>query len=126
MQNKLKPFDLAAALAGAAVVDGTGTLITELHHFKGLVDDAYSVCGIRRGSLEKYTDDGQYYHYRKDANEDLFMAPVMVQCWVNVYRDQWAAPYFGVTYKSEAAATANVCASSGEYISTIMLWERAE
>lgn len=83
-----KPFDYAAAKAGAPVQtrDGRKARIV----CWDLRDDKYRVAAaVTNGEIEDvwtYTVAGKFDHWGPDGDEDLVMAPRKRTVWVNVYR----------------------------------------
>ena len=80
---KLKPFDLEAALQGAAVVTELGIEVTEIHRFNTAVETCKVravisgyLCSVKEG---KYFDGYQWYR--------LYMKPTQVTKWVNIYKN---------------------------------------
>ena len=82
----MKKFDLAKALAGQAVVTRDGRPVTQLTKFD--TTDTYPLIGVVRGAVNRWTDSGKKYlnlNSSYDSVIDLFMAPVKVTRWVNLY-----------------------------------------
>lgn len=81
----LKPFDLERALAGEPVISRNGRKITEIFHFK-TAQANYSVRVVMDGILYDLTVNGNFDFSGKESENDLFMAPVKREEWVNVYQ----------------------------------------
>ncbi len=103
MNSNLKPFDPAAAMAGAKVVTRDGRLV------RILCIDAhgeYPVIVLIDDRPYTFSISGNY-HATGIANLDLFMAPVTVAKWVNIYHD----PTHGYLYDSKEEADRRMCAN---------------
>lgn len=82
MEKKLKPFDLEAALNGAAVTTKSGHKVSEVfcyRSFKGKQVIAVINCIPRI-----FTQDGKYTE-NDCTGFDLVMKPQQVTKWVNIY-----------------------------------------
>lgn len=119
----MKPFNLDAARAGAAVITRDGRSARIICTDK-LSTDCYSVIALVKGvdseKLHSYTVKGEH-----DAGlvgpHDLFMAPVKREGWVNVYKRRDLSPYVGNgVYPSEedakAASNHGICYSGTVHI----------
>lgn len=125
-ENKLKPFDIEKAKAGAKVVtrDGRNVRIIcwdrvdETDHIVALLE-----CHIDVKTEEKvytYTNRGEYWRGEENVL-DLFMAPTTVERWVNVYKSK-SGTYSYCFHESEEMALQNK--DDKDYIATIKLtWE---
>lgn len=84
----MKPFNLKDALAGKPVVTRDGIPVTQLHLFED-VSTEISLYGVIDGGLMGFTKEGKNYNSRGTFNtlNDLFMASVKVEKWVNIYRN---------------------------------------
>ena len=83
MKTKLKPFDLEAALNGAAVVTREGKEVTEVVVLKTMIY-ARNVLAIIDGELYWFHQDGKVAE-DVEYNIDLFMKTTQVTKWVNIY-----------------------------------------
>lgn len=85
--SKLKPFDLEAAKAGAKVVTREGGEARIICF--DLVDENFPLAvAVMNGEgelLERYSINGKYHGDDFEDSEDLLMAPVKREAWVNVY-----------------------------------------
>lgn len=129
METKLKPFDLEAAKAGAKVITRDGKPVRILCFDRknnqspivGLVSDEYGE------GLASFTKDGKYVVNGATHCNDLFMAPVKHEGWVNVYKTD--APCFSATLHSESVYLTKDDAMMAiidgiNYIATVKLeWE---
>ena len=55
-----KPFNLEAALNGARVETENGTLVTNLHYFKGATN-SQSLVGLHHNEVTHWRPDGQFH-----------------------------------------------------------------
>jgi len=126
METKnLKPFDLEKAKAGAKLVTRNGKPARiicwdrghKTDHIVALVE--YTEDGESTEETMTYTDQGTFYDNGNESCFDLFIAPTVVERWVNVYKlKQYSV---GTCYRSEEEAENNACA---DCIATIKLaWE---
>ena len=106
--QKLKPFDLQAALAGKPVVTRDGIKVKEIHQFK-TVDGNRNIVAIVNGGMLSYEQNGKYPF---NSSNDLLMAPVMVKKWVNLYPAPIASPYEMVCFPYTSKEQADLDASS--------------
>jgi len=83
MKQNRKPFDLEAALNGAAVVTREGKEVTEVVVLKTMIY-ARNVLAIIDGELYWFHQDGKVAE-DVEYNIDLFMKPQQVTKWVNIY-----------------------------------------
>ena len=83
MKTKRKPFDLEAALKGAAVVTREGKEVTEVVVLKTMIY-ARNVLAIIDGELYWFHQDGKVAE-DVEYNIDLFMKTTQVTKWVNIY-----------------------------------------
>ena len=84
----MKPFNLAAALAGAPVVTRDGQKVLQIAHFpKAIIHYRLVVLFDSSCNLYLMQESGIFFNGR-DSSMDLFMAPVKRTVWVNVYRDE--------------------------------------
>ena len=87
-ETKLKPFDLAKALAGEKVVTRDGKSIRIICSDK---KGTYPIIGLMKGEEEEeevysFTLCGSYNKDLKNHSYDLFMAPVKTKYYVHVYK----------------------------------------
>ena len=109
----MKPFNLAAALAGAPVVTRDGTQFIDIRHFPS-ISNPYKLAGVNKGSVRLIMEDG--------TNSDgsyLFMAPVKRTVWVNMYRNEDGVFYSGAVKDSKQSAAAQF--DLDDYIGTYPL-----
>lgn len=113
----MKPFDLAAALAGAPVVTRDGRKVLQLAHFPEASPDIGLVILFEGSStLNTRREDGTRFN-GNDSSMDLFMAPVKQTVWVNMYRDL-NGTFFSVAVgdsKESAAAKSDLDDYIGTY-----------
>jgi hypothetical protein len=83
MKQNLKPFDLEAALNGAAVVTREGKEVTEVVVLKNTFYGKNVLALINNG-LYSFKQDGKVEEDAEHFN-DLFMKPQQVTKWVNIY-----------------------------------------
>lgn len=108
-EKNLKPFDLEKAKAGAKVVtrDGRNVRIIcfdrghKTDHIVALID--YNKDGETTEEVVTLTDQGTFYDNGKENGYDLFIAPTIVEKWVNVYKNE-NGYYYGYYYDSELEA----------------------
>lgn len=122
--KKLKPFDLEKAKAGARVVTRDGRNVRIICWDRVHTD--YPVVALverkdeTKEDTETYTLDGACVEGEKNSI-DLFMAPAIVEKWVNVYK-MYDGYYYGRFYDSEQEAFVNK--DDNEYITTTKVsWE---
>ena len=83
---KLKPFDLEAALQGAAVVTRDGREVNEVVYLKTRSGNL-KVIAVIDGLINAYDTSGKYYTSLEEGHvHDLFMKPTQVTKWVNIYK----------------------------------------
>jgi len=85
MKQNLKPFDLEAALNGAAVVTRAGKEVTEVVVLKNTFYGK-NVLALINGNLYSFYQDGKVDEDVEYPN-DLFMKPTQVTKWVNIYKN---------------------------------------
>ena len=83
MEKKLKPFDLEAALNGAAVVTREGKEVTEVIVLKNKYHGK-NVLALINDTLYSFNQDGRINEAVEYPN-DLFMKPQQLTKWVNIY-----------------------------------------
>jgi hypothetical protein len=95
------PFDLAAALAGAPVVDREGNKVIELHLFKTVTK--YPIVAIidKHGDIRSYTRSGAFLNDGQPNDFDLFMVDKSLERFINAYSDGSVGVYAS---KAEANA----------------------
>ena len=104
-----KPFDLAAAKAGAPVVQRCG-LPARIVDFTMMNKD-YPLAVIYTDDemvehASEFSADGKYYNVRIEDPRDLMMATVKKEGWLNVYpsNETSLVGYSSHVYPSQAAA----------------------
>lgn len=112
LQNKnYKPFDIEKAKAGAKLITRCGRPARiicwdreyKTDHIVALV--MYTEDGETPGEeIVTYTDQGTFYAGDAPHNLDLFLAPTIVEKWMNVYRTKTGEYYNGMLYDSEEEA----------------------
>jgi hypothetical protein len=131
-QNKnYKPFDLEKAKAGAKVVtrDGHPAKIIcwdrehKTDHIVALVE--YTEDGETVEEVITYTNQGTFYDDGKEFCYDLFMAPTVVEKWVNVYKGNGTRFVHPLPFNSrEDAIDCINCVLGKEYVTTTKIsWE---
>lgn len=104
-----KPFDLAAAKAGAPVVQRCGRPARIVDFALKNEDYPLAVIYTDDMGIEHVTEfsvEGKYYPHTSEDYRDLMMAPVKKEGWLNVYPSNVPSPV-GVCshiYPSQAAA----------------------
>ena len=103
MKTKLKPFDLEAALNGAAVVTRGGRKVTEIVVLKNTFYGKNVLALINNG-LYSFKQDGKAEEDAEHFN-DLFMKPQQVTKWVNIYSTKngylWSGSLFDTKEKAQ-------------------------
>jgi hypothetical protein len=101
----MKPFDLAAALAGAKVMTGEKKPVTDIAYLPSS-NCRYRVYAVIDREVSQYTEAGCLFHSgNNDFTRDLFMAPVMKEGWINIYNGEMTCRSI---YKTEEDARASV------------------
>lgn len=90
--TNLKPFNLEEALAGKPVVTRDGRKVTEIYHFK-TEGSSFPVCAII--GLSPNWFDLQGKNICSNPEFDLFMAPVTVTKWANIWKSGNGYYYLG-------------------------------
>jgi hypothetical protein len=80
----MKPFNLQAALAGAAVVTRGGKKVSRLMYVPE-INGTYPVLAVVGGALYTFTKEGQFVE-GGILGLDLFMGTVKKSGWINIYR----------------------------------------
>lgn len=114
----MKEFDLNAALEGQPVITRDGRKVTEIHCFKSY-DTDYPVHAIINNKVYSYTKEGEY---RKNDEHylDLFMAPKIIEKWVNVYQSGNEI-WLNRTYHNSEESAKDVGCSTRYYLKTIKI-----
>jgi hypothetical protein len=81
----MKPFNLEAALAGAKVMTGDKKPVTDIAYFPS-ISGVYKVGVVIDGGVLFFTETGHISNKSPDPLMDLFMAPVMKEGWISVYK----------------------------------------
>jgi hypothetical protein len=124
-----KPFDLEAAKRGEPVITRDGrsvrVLCTDRTHSEypiiALITSHNT--GVEFELSEQFTLEGSYRADKYQCEQDLFMAPVVREYWVNVYssRGEERGVYAGsYQYTSKEAAEIEG-RRSANYLSTVLL-----
>ena len=117
-QNQnLKPFDLEAALQGAAVVTRAGKEVSEVVVLKTLIYGR-NLFAVIDGQLYSFYYDGKVYENEEYKN-DLFMKPVQVTKWVNIYCSSGGFRTGIYTFDSEEQAKKSIDEFNSEYYCTV-------
>jgi hypothetical protein len=104
-ETKYKPFDLERALKGEKVITRNGRRVMEIYHFKYDISEWCVGVVLEGGNYLAYCKDGTIMRPFSPASDDLFMAPVKREVWVNVYRNVTGNYYIsGKTFKSSSEA----------------------
>lgn len=100
-----RPFDLEAAKRGEPLVTRDGRKARFIAHVPDADEEHRLVIFIEatRRCFE-YCDDGRFYAESGSDIRDLFMAPVVKQLWVNVYKDTQGRLFTGSAHSSEYGA----------------------
>jgi hypothetical protein len=114
----MKPFNLEAALAGAKVMNGLGKPVTDIAYLPSS-NCRYRVYAVIDMEVSQYTEAGYLFHSgNNDFTRDLFMAPVMSEGWINIYK---GGRIGHCLYKTEEEARAS---SSSNLIACVHIeWE---
>jgi hypothetical protein len=96
----MKPFVLEEALAGAKVMNGKQNPVTDIAYFPS-IGGSHKVCAVIRGQITPFTTIGRISNGIPNPLMDLFMAPVMKEGWINIYKDEKPGECI---YKTEAEA----------------------
>ena len=124
----MKPFDIELAKAGYPVCTRDGRAVRILCYDK-ICNNYPIVTLIDKGEYEEYhpfTIDGKFHSSMRESDNDLFMAPVKKEGWVNVFIN---ASYFGsktagTIYPTKEEALKNIDTKSPHYIDTVKIeWE---
>jgi hypothetical protein len=100
----MKPFNLEAALGGAKVINSKQEPVTDIAYFPSS-NCRYRVYGVVDGKVYKYSETTYLFHKgNNDFTRDLFMAPVMKEGWINIYKGGRIGHYL---YKTEEDARAS-------------------
>ena len=116
----MKPFNLEEAKQGKPVCTRDGQPVRILcFDYK---DNDYSIVGLisygEYESVATFTEEGKMYRHNFSSDNDLFMAPVKHEGWINIYPDNCTSSQIYPT-EEEAKHWAN-----DEAISTIKIeWE---
>jgi hypothetical protein len=114
----MKPFNLEKALAGEPVVTRIGEEVTQLHLFNASITD-YPLVGVLKDQIIHWCKNGKAYTTGGNSHLDLFMAPKVIEGWVNVYQEGDCI-WLGSCHESEKAAKDTI-AKDGTYIKTIKI-----
>jgi hypothetical protein len=98
----MKPFVLEEALAGARVMNGKQEPVTDIAYFPS-IRDVYKVGAAINENVQYFTVAGWLFKGCPNPLMDLFMAPVMKEGWINIYKDEKPGECI---YKTEAEARA--------------------
>ena len=114
----MKKFNLEEALAGKPVLCRNGELVTQLVEFKN-TSAIHSLAGLCDNMIKTWTIDGNYFSKGNSYPSywDLFMAPEIKSCWVNVYENSHGKLWIGPGRDSLAEALENKV--NDQYIKTI-------
>lgn len=104
----MKPFDIELAKAGHPVCTRSEKPVRILCFDRKSTDGCSIMALIDEGEFEDFMSfnaQGRFYEdARKDEN-DLFMAPVKKEGWINIYKDgDWAMMLSNNIYKSKEDA----------------------
>lgn len=125
----MKPFDIELAKAGHPVCTRDGRAVRILCFDRKSVDGYSILALIDKGDSEdivSYIRQGTFYSNGKEHKNDLFMAAVKKEGWVNVFIN---ASYFdsktaGTIYPTKEEALKDVDTKSPHYIDTVKIeWE---
>lgn len=111
----MKPFNLQEALAGKPVVIGDGRTVENICHLPKAGYPGHRVAGVVGGELYTWQENG----VGRNGMSNLFMAPVKVTMWVNMYEtgDRAFRPS-PTTHNTRDQAVCNKSAACGQYIGT--------
>lgn len=124
----MKPFDIELAKAGHPVCTRDGKPVRIIcynrkntkYHIMALIDKGDSE------DIVSYIRQGTFYSHGKEHKNDLFMAAVKKEGWVNVFIN---ASYFdsktaGTIYPTKEEALKDIDTISPHYIDTVKIeWE---
>lgn len=124
----MKPFDLEAAKAGAPVCTRDGRPVRIICFDRVVINEGekeerlVTLTPIASGTelVNFYTKEGKCIGSKR-SNNDLFMAPLKKEGWINIYRD--GTYYIRGIFVAESIAKS--CKGvSEDYVSTIKIeWE---
>jgi hypothetical protein len=83
----MKPFNLEAALAGAKVITGSKKPVTDIAYFPS-ISGSHKVYTVIYGHIATFTVTGRISDENPNLLMDLFMAPVIKEGWINIYKDE--------------------------------------
>ena len=94
----MKPFDLKRALAGDPVITRKGNqveILTQLQPRPGFGDILAAVYkSNNKAELREIWKTGRYYGDEgENSVYDLFMAPIIKEGWINIYKDSSRSMY---------------------------------
>lgn len=127
MEKNFKPFDLAAAKAGAPVMTEDGCPVRILC-FDMKNPSGFELVGLvttDRGSEQVFTwnKDGRIGCFMSDYAKDLRMVPVKRTGWVNLYRNGDEVLTSTAVYATQEEAMPSI-RTEGSYIATVPVeWE---
>lgn len=110
----MKLFNLDLALQGHPVCTRDGRKVTEIHYFKTLIKPHVVACVIDN-MLMMHLENGKAYSFDIESDSDLFMAPIKIKKWINIYKNE-NTYRIGCVYDSQEEAIKN---KTDRYITTI-------
>lgn len=99
----MKPFNLQAAIDGAAITDREGNPVELIAYVEKAIEDCQVIALHSDGNVFSSRVNGRYWS-TKDSPKDLFMAPTKRTVWVNLYDDSTAL-YYNSQKAADAATT---------------------
>ena len=116
MKQNLKPFDLEAALQGAAVTTKAGHEVAEVFCYKSFKGN--NVIAVINCVPRIFSEDGKYLDLG-GFGFDLFMKPVQVTKWVNIYCSSGGFRTGIYTFNSAEEAEKSIDEFNSEYYCTV-------
>ena len=123
----MKPFDIELAKQGNPVCTRDGRAVRILCYDK--IGNNYPIVTlIDKGEYEEYhpfTIDGKFHSSMRESDNDLFMAPVKKDGWVNVFTNYFSGiKSTDRIYSTKAEALKFTDTQSPRYIDTVKIeWE---
>lgn len=125
----MKPFDIELAKAGHPVCTRNGKPVRIICFDRKNTNGCSIIALVDKGEYEEclsFVINGKFYNDERGSDNDLFMAPVKKDGWVNVFIN---ASYFdsktaGTIYPTKEEALKDIDTKSPHYIDTVKIeWE---
>ena len=82
-KTKMKPFNLADALAGKPVMTREGRKVVRIFYAEEACENSQVICVFETGAVFPYYKDGTYTN--SSSAHELVMAPTKKEGWINIY-----------------------------------------